>query len=130
MLLQFAAPKQKKDLRDVFMRFIKKHHPDAKGCALVCNTAYNMDWYNDHLRKEEDVQNVATDDFNVELFESTLPDKDTQDALQVAQRRRPVGAYWIHHEAYVVANVERRTPAGVPNCVRRTVRTSAAPSIA
>lgn len=98
MLLQFDQPKSKKNLRDTLWRQLIKHHPrSSPRNGLVVNTAYNMVWYTEYLRKEEDCVNVC-DDFDAELFESALPDKATQAALQAAQRRKPIGAYWLDHE--------------------------------
>jgi hypothetical protein len=41
---------------------------------------------------------VHTDDFDPIKFRDALPDQGVQDALQDAQRRKPVGAKWITHE--------------------------------
>lgn len=99
MLIQFDEPKQKKDLRDVFSRNIKKHHPDAiMKYALVINTCFDMKWYEEYLRKEAGVENVCTDEFDADTFRDALPDQVTQDALQAATRHRVVGGYWIDHE--------------------------------
>ena len=98
MLIQFEQPKQKKNLRDVLFRAIKKYHPDSNGKALVLNTCYNMEWYKTYLRKEDDCIDVDTDNFDAERFRMALPDQATQTALQDAQRRKPVGAYWNDHE--------------------------------
>lgn len=98
MLIQFEQAKQKKNLRDVLFRAIKKYHPDSNGKALVLNTCYNMEWYDTYLRKEDDCIDVDTDNFDAGAFESALPDKATQATLQDAQRRKPIGAYWLDHE--------------------------------
>ncbi len=98
MLIQFDKPKQKKDLRDVLFRAIKKHHPDSNGKALVVNTCYDMAWYDEYLRKEDDREDVDTDNFDADSFRLALPDQATQTALQDAQRRQPIGAKWITHE--------------------------------
>ena len=59
---------------------------------------YNMEWYETYLRKEDDCEDVDTDNFDAESFRVALPDQTTQNALQDAQRRKPIGAYWIDHE--------------------------------
>lgn len=98
MLIQFDQPKQKKDLRDVIYRAIKKHHPDSNGKALVVTACWNMKWYEEYLSKEEDKEDVDTDNFDAERFRLALPDEATQTALQDAQRRQPTGAKWLAHE--------------------------------
>ena len=57
-----------------------------------------MEWYETYLRKEDDCEDVDTDNFDAESFRVALPDQTTQNALQDAQRRKPIGAYWIDHE--------------------------------
>lgn len=99
MLIQFEKPKQKKDLRDVLSRIIKKYHEDSiLKFALVINSCYDMNWYDEYLRKEQDVEHVCTDDFDADVFRNALPDQATQDALQAATGRRPIGSFWIDHE--------------------------------
>ena len=98
MLIEFAEGKKKKDFRDVLYRAIREYHSDSNGKALALNAAYNTDWYNEYLSKEDDCENVDTDNFDAESFRLALPDQTTQNALQDAQRRRPIGAYWIDHE--------------------------------
>lgn len=99
MLIQFDEPKQKKDLRDVLSRNIKKHHPDSiMKYALVINTCFDMKWYDEYLRKEAGVEDVCTTEFDADAFRGALPDQNTQNALQVASRHRFVGGYWIDHE--------------------------------
>ena len=85
-------------LRDVLFRAIKKFHPDSNGKAPVLNTCYNTERYETYLRKDEDCIDVDTDNFDAELFRLALSDQATQSALQDAQRRKPIGAYWIDHE--------------------------------
>lgn len=99
MLIQFEKPKQKKDLRDVLSRIIKKYHGDSiLKFALVINSCYDMNWYDEYLRKEQDVEHVCTDDFDADVFRNALPDQATQDALQAATGHRPINSYWIDHE--------------------------------
>ena len=98
MLVQFNEPKQKKDLRDTLYRNLMKHHPDSNGKALVVNSCYNMEWYEEYLRKEDNREDVDTDNFDADSFRLALPDEATQTALQDAQRRQPTGAKWITHE--------------------------------
>ena len=103
MLLQFDKPKQKKDLRDVISRVIKKYHPDSiLKYALVINTCYNMDWYDEYLRKEADVDNVDTDDFDPEAFRAAFPDQAAQTALQDATgRRAPYNVLADHEKRWI-----------------------------
>jgi len=104
MLILFDQLKQKSDLRNVLLRNIKKYHPECdkkvngENPALVVSTAYNLNWFNEYLRKEDDCIDVDTDNFDAERFRLALPDEATQNALQDAKRRRTPGVKWIDHE--------------------------------
>ena len=98
MLIEFKEKREKRNVRKPIMDKVKKFHPEIHSKAVVVNTAYDMSWYDEYLRKEEDCENVDTDNFDAESFRLALPDQATQNALQDAQRRKPIGAYWIDHE--------------------------------
>lgn len=98
-LIQFEEKRHKRNLQCVLARGMKKFHPDAIGkFAVVVNACYNMEWYDEYLRKEAQVENVDTDKFDADKFKRSLPDEATQEVLQNATGRRPVGAYWADHE--------------------------------
>lgn len=98
-LIQFPERVHKRNFQCTLQRNLKKFHPDSIGkYAVVVNACYNMEWYEEYLRKEEGVEDVDTDDFDDEQFRSALPDQATQEILQNATGRRPVGSYWLDHE--------------------------------
>ena len=48
--------------------------------------------------RAEDIHKWIDGFFDAESFRNALPDKATQDALQSAQRCKPIGAYRLDHE--------------------------------
>lgn len=98
-LLQFDGPKEVKSIKDVVWRNMRKYHGTSiQKFAVVINVCYNMLWYDEYLRKEEDVENVDTDDFDAKSFRRALPDEATQTLLQSFTRHKPIGAMWTAHE--------------------------------
>jgi len=121
-LLQYPEPRKSKNIADILWRVVKKHHPQSlQKCAVVINACFNLDWYEEYVRKEEDCIDVDTPNFDVDKFRDALPDEEAQAALQNAQGRKPTHNVllahkerWIKHApddaTYVsaVSNLKRR----------------------
>lgn len=98
-LIQFDQIKEVKSIKDVVWRNMRKYHDTSiQKYAVVINVCYNMLWYDEYLRKEDDVENVDTDDFDAKSFRRALPDEATQTLLQSFTRHKPIGAMWAAHE--------------------------------
>lgn len=97
-LLHSHEPRHKRNIQTVIAKIVKAIHKDSNGRAVKVNTCYDTEWYDQYLRKEEGVEHVDTDNFNVELFRADLPDQETQDALQAAQGHRDNRNVLVAHE--------------------------------
>lgn len=84
-LVQSETPREKRNIQTVIAKVVKACHPDSNGKAVKVNTCYDTEWYDEYLRKEDGVENIDTDNFDIDLFRDALPDQATQDALQAAE---------------------------------------------
>lgn len=85
----------------VWTHHVKPHHPTSlQRIAVLVNAAYNLDWYDEYLHKEDGVE-VLLDNFDRERVKQCLPTLEQQDALVASKEDIHKGRAFHDHKMWL-----------------------------